>query len=452
VSDPAVAVPSNANGDAGQGWTDAPAAPAAPSDAAARSVPASATVVPQGSFTFTIDSSWSEADRPTVAAWVNPNGLVRKTILKIAGRPMVSANVTVVYDPNNGFAGQYQESTHTLVMGSLSLGVFVHEMMHATHGPWIINNSTWEEGLARAGEIAALNLLVAQSYPGSDEGFHHHLYSYDQYYDGTNVPDVAVKFGSIYGYGEPALPLMRYQQGGYAFGKLLIENPKFWINFDQHLFAQPNGNLTAAQLKPILASVVTNAEGQSFSAWFARQYIFGTAPPMGCRVFQRISQWTLDVFCRDSNGFETAQGGVVATLKAYAANGSLLYTASDTTQSTYGWASFNPTFGSYVGRVKVVGSAALSGGTVSSTYYRTSYEGHGVFGVVTNILTGTATFSSPGGKFATFSVPVSNGAFEAPSLESVAGRVQIAISGGGKSVTLTRTKDAAPLFVKALAA
>ncbi len=410
-------------------------------------------MVPQGTFTFTVDSSWSAADRPTVDAWVVPGGPVRKSILKVAGRPMVSANLTVTYDPNTGYAGQYFESTHTIVLGSLSLDVFVHEVMHAIHGPWIINNSTWEEGLARAGEVAVMNLLIAQSYPGSDSGFdHHHKYSVDQYYDGTNVPDVAVKDGNIWGLGNPALPLSRYQQGGYAFGKLLIENPKFWINFNQHLFAQPNGYLTPAQLKTLLASVVSTAEGQGFSAWFARQFIFLTSPPTGCRVFQRISQWTLDVFCRDANGQETAQGGVTVTFKAYAANGALLYSASDTTQPTYGWAAFSPNFGSYRGRVKVVGTAALSGGTVSSTYYRTDRDSPGVFGVVTNVLTGTATFSSPGGKFATFSVPVSNGAFEAPSLENIAGKVRLAISGGGKSVTLTRTKDAAPYFVKALAA
>jgi hypothetical protein len=73
-----------------------------------------------------------------------------------------------------------------------------------------------------------------------------HSYGYDEYYDASNVATVGLPYGNIH--AEPALTLLRYEQAGYAFGKVLIENTGFVAEFNAKLFGRPDGNLNQAEL------------------------------------------------------------------------------------------------------------------------------------------------------------------------------------------------------------
>jgi hypothetical protein len=439
--------PPNVMGDLGAAFVDAP--PLVHSGPLDHHTSGAATATPP-QMTFVIDqTTWSAADQATLAGWTAAGSPEMAALASVAGPPGHDETITIVQG-NTGFAGEYNPGTHTMTMSSLDLGVFMHELNHAVHDSWIISNEVWEEGLARAAEVAEMDVLNADGVPQAASYFdRHHSYWYDEYYDNTNVPDVGVAAGSIYGYGEAALTLMRYEQAGYAFGKLLIENPQFIVKFNALLFQQASGDLPVATLTSMAASVQPQAEGQPFSAWYGDQAIFDASPPTGCRLFQRVNQFTIDFFCRDSNGLETPQVGATVGLQVYSASGGMLFSGQDTTTS-YGSVSFSPSFGSYDGRLQLVATATPSGqATIHSTYYRQSAGvgpgGPGaVFGVITNAMSGTVTLSSPTGQFSTVSVPVANGAFQAPTLEAFAGQVTATFVGGGETIRRMFDKDSSP--------
>ena len=74
--------------------------------------------------------------------------------------------------------------------------------------------------------------------------------------------------------------------------------------------------------------------------------------------------------------------------------------------------------------------------------YRTVGPETGVFGVTTVALAGTVTFASLDALFATFTVPVTNGAFSAPSLQTVRGRIRATFKGSKGGVIRYFDKDA----------
>lgn len=421
------------------GWIDRPARP--PKSPQARTEARSATTTPR--MTFSIDSSsWTPSEQATLRAWTSPGSLQMNALLQVAGHPGHDELVHIARAAT-GYAGMYDANTDTLTMDSLELDVFMHELNHATHDSWIINNSVWEEGMARAAEVAELNLLATQGVPEAVSYSNlHHSDPYDEYYENSNVPDVGVAAGDIFGHGGPALPLLRYEQAGYAFGKLLIQNGQFIVRFNGLLFQQLSGSLSVGTLVNMAASVQPMTEGQSFSSWYRNQHIFDTAPPTGCRLFQRTSQFTVDFFCRSADGYETPQSGATITYAVSTSTGTTLYTGQAVTGS-YGWASFSPNFGTYDGRVTLVASTNTPTGTISSTSYRQSGPESGVFGVVTNTTTGTVVFSSPSGAFTDVTVAVANGAFSASSLETFTGLITARV-GEGAGVSRTFAKDSSP--------
>lgn len=184
----------------------------------------------------------------------------------------------------------------------------------------------------------------------------------------------------------------------------------------------------------------------AFDTWYASQHIFDSTPPTGCRMFQRINQWTVDFFCRDAGGFETPQSGAPVTCSVYAIHDRLLYTSQSTT-TALGWTTCEPrgtALEGYDGRVKVVASGTSPTGSATSAYYRQSGAEAGVFGVVMDAEKGTVTFSSPARLFSSFSVPVTNGAFAAPTLAGLRGALRARFRGAGLHADRTVTKAGSP--------
>jgi hypothetical protein len=398
---------------------------------------------------FTFDSPghpWTSTELAQLQTWTASQSPVMDAVRSVAGPPAHDLTINVSHDPDLTVAGTLSPGNPAqLALHDLELAVFVHELNHAVHNEWILGNSIWEEGMARAAEDEELHLLAAQgvSDPNGDP---EHAYTYDVYYDALNVPDVGVQDGSIRGYGDPALTFLRYEQAGYAFGKLLIKKAAFLSKFNAKLFKQSSGVLPDSTLIRMAASVEPAIEGLPFDSWYQRQHIFDSTPPSGCRLFQRISTYpVVDFFCRDAAGLETPQAGASVTCSVYAVDDQLLYTQQSPT-TDLGWIMCDPgtALAGYSGRIKLVATGTSATGSATSTYYRQGGAETGVFGVVTNADNGTVTFSSPANAFPTFSVPVTQGAFAAPTLSSFRGTFRVRFEAAGLSAGRTITKAASP--------
>jgi len=409
--------------------------PALAADAAASQPPAPA-------FTFVIEPSWSGQERTQLESWLSSSGPVMKTVVQVAGPPAKSLTIKVVKE-STGHAGEYDPTRHQITLSSLQLSVLVHELNHAIRDGYTLSDSVWEEGLARAGETEDMRLLASQGI--TEEGYFdlNHGYYYDEYYDQNNVATVGVPFGDIY--IEEALTLLRYEQAGYAFSKVMMEDPPFIAQLNAKIFTHANGSLSQKELVAMAAAVQPKVEGLALTAWVPRQHIFDIGQRAGCYLFERY-QFLVDLYCTYSSGGVSAQQDVPITLAIYGPNKEVLSRESATT-SSLGVASFEPQLNENAGRLKMVATAQSVDGPVKAVFYRQSGPPDGVFGVVTNAKTGTVVLSSPSGQFAPLSVPVTNGAFVAPSLSAVRGQVALEFSGEGRSAKRIIDKDAAPYSV-----
>ena len=395
-----------------------------------------ATTTTANQITFTYNSPsypWTSDELASLQSWITQ---VYPVISDIMGQPSHSFTVNISKDPTIPYAGLYSSGSNELVLKSFAKDVVVHELTHAFRDDFTLGLSTWEEGMTRAVEIEVMTRLADTTYFDIAHG-----YPIDEYYDNT-VAKSGVKSGSIFGLGDPALALTRYQLAGYAWDKALIENPNFLSNFNAALYANPTIASNEPALISTAASVQPTVEGQAFTNWYAVQGIFNTNPTAGCMVYQRVSQLTADFFCRDSQGIETPQAGATLNWSVIGAGGQSFGSGQVTTTSL-GWATLTPVITSgYTGRLKLTVTATSATGTASDTSYRTAGPESGVFGVSTGPTTGTVTFSSASGTFAPFSVPVTAGAFSAPSLQSVRGTIIANFVNATTYASRTFTKDA----------
>jgi hypothetical protein len=400
---------------------------------------AGAITPPTPSFSFTYQS-WSPSEQVQLESWLNPNGSVMKTIKEVAGPPERNLAITVVKE-DSGNAGEYDSYEHKVILTSLQLSVLDHELMHATRDGWTLSDSLWEEGLARAGEKEVMRLLALKGI--TEAGYDtNHEYGYDEYYENNNTPTVGVPYGDIY--IDPALTLLRYEQAGYAFSKVLMENPQFIAEFNAKVFTHPNGNLSQTELIATANEVQPEVEGLPFPEWEQEQAIFDTNQQPGCYLFERSNQFTVDFYCTDQYGNVTMQEGATITLKIQGPYKELVFKGSGISTS-YGLVGFEPPLTATTGRIKMVATAkSPEGGSAKATFYRQSGNAEGVFGVITNATTGEVNFHSPSGQFTPFSVPVTNGAFVAPTLTSVRGQVVAEFRSPRLSAVRTFDKDAAP--------
>jgi len=413
----------------------------APASAKQNSTATAETVKTPG-FTFKIEGEWAAQEKSQLESWLSSTGPVMKTVKEVIGPPAQNLTVKVVKS-SSGNAGEYDEYNHQITLASLQLSVLVHELNHATRDGHILTNRVWEEGMARAGEKEVMRLLRLQGIeePGYDTN---HAYGYDIYYEQNNVPTVGVPNGNIY--AEPGLTLLRYEQAGYAFTKVLIENPQFLSQFDAKVFTHAGGNISQSELVAMAAEVQPVVEGSPLASWVAKQHIFDTNQQEGCYGFERINQFTVDLYCTDQYGGVAMQAGDKVAMKIVAPNKEVLFREVGIT-TAYGWFTFEPVLDAGVGRIKVVATAKTPTGKVkAATFYRQTGSEKGVFGVITNanVYSGIVSFSSPSGKFPPFSVSVTNGAFNAEGLESLRGQFVAKFSGEGMVAEATRNKDAAP--------
>lgn len=394
---------------------------------------------PTPHFTFTYGSSVSPAERAQYESWLNPSGTVMKTVQQVYGPPATNLTIEVTKE-TNGFAGEYSPYGKRIAEAEAQLAVTVHELSHATRDTRDLSESVLEEGLARAGEKEVMRLLKLQGI--TEAGYDTtHEYGYDEYYDNDNVLAVGVPNGNIF--VEAALTLLRYEQSGYAIGKIMMEDPQFEAQFDTKLAARSNAAVGPGEFVTMAAEIQPTVEGQPTTAWMNAQHIFDNFDTPGCYVFVRANQFTVDSFCIDQYSNVTMQNEAKVTLKIQGPHNEVVFKESGTT-SEYGWVGFEPALESTMGRLKITATAKSSQGQAKTIVYRQAGAAEGVFGVVTNAPSGTVRFSSPTESFPSVTVQVESGAFVAPTLGSVRGLVKAEYVGPSKSVTREFAKDAAP--------
>jgi hypothetical protein len=307
---------------------------------------------------------------------------------------------------------------------------------------------TFEEGMTRAAEIEVMSRIPE----GGGYFDLHHSYTYDVYYEALNDRRIGAAHGSFFA-GDDALFLMRYQLSSYAWSKAAIERPSFFAKFNAALYAKaltdPSAPCTESTLTAIAAKAAPRVEGRPFLAWYASQGVLDTHPPVGDILYQRINQFGIDLFSRDTQGHETPHPNVTINWQARDFAHQPIASGSDSTTSL-GWIAPPPQIpAQYTGRVEMIASATAPNTTaLNDTVLRTAHDGAGVFGAVPRDLpaTITVTATSPRRRVTTTTV---NGAFDLPSLALTRGRLRALITySDGVRLTRTFTKDASNYYLR----
>lgn len=363
-------------------------------------------------------------------------------IRKIYGNPAFPIMVNIRKNPTIGFAGMYYASTNEIVLRGLdTISPLVHEMIHAMRDDLAIGCAAYEEGMARAAEIAAFNELPQYPYDNRN-----HSYSIDVFYDLNNEPGISSAGGDFFR-GFPN-PFMKYQQAGYAWGKVLIEDPAFLSRFNEAYYnlgyGDPSISGNSANLKDLTEKIVHRIENEPFSTWYDRQYIFNETPAPGHQTLYKGDTAVLYLFTRNANGFEQPLQGVPVSWNIYSCDDALLLAGTDVT-SDYGWVGFPLGQTQYRGKVRIEADFHLPDMTLKRMVFSTTGAQAGIFGIADSC-SGEIDFVrvSSDGKNSVRHVAIENGAFSIPELEGIPGKFTLIKQGVAEK---TVTKDASSYFV-----
>jgi hypothetical protein len=405
-----------------------------------------AQITAANELTFTFNSPtypWSAEELTTLTTTLNDCYAIAKAVY---GDPAFNISVNVRKDPTISSSGLYFPSLNEIVLKSVSTpDPICHEMIHAFRDDDIISLASYEEGMTRAAEVEVFNRLPA--YTHWDEN---HGYTYDVYYEGLNRQVIGSRGGNFFlGY---VSVLLRYQLGGYAWAKGLLENATFLADFNRELYirtlSDPTTTSTESKLLDIAIAVKRRLERRSFLRWYKAQGVLNTDPPTGYLLYQRINQFTVDFFFRDASGVETMQGGATIDWSVYDHQDTLLDSGSGVT-SSFGWIAFYPVLpGGHTGRIKVVAIATSPGGVIRDTVRRFAGSEQGVFGIVENTNAGNITITPLADPTPPVALSVVNGAFSAPSLATVKGPFKALFTNtSGRQFRKSFTKDASAYFL-----
>jgi hypothetical protein len=395
------------------------------------------------SFTYNSpDSPWVGGELASVQGWVASCYPHIKTVY---GPPAFAITVNIRKAASGTFAGTYSPSTNELTLANLNGPVVCHELIHAFHDDYIFGLSSWEEGFTRAAEI---EVTRRAGIPNQND----HTYSYDIHYQELNLPTVGARGGGI-AFSGWSQTLVRYQLAGYAWSKAFLEAGSTFTSFNAAYYARAAADLSVpnreAALWQLFASAKPSVENLPFSTWYPRQFVLGTNPPTGDFVFVRAvepSNLTAALFTRDANGNEFNLQGQNVSWWVTDTTGAAIASGADTTTSTGIVSIVAPISGT--GRHKVFARATINSALKSSSGFIKAPEGSGVFGVVVGADSGSITLTPLDVAVSPVTVPVSQGAFDAPSLNAVRGRVRYVFTNGALSTPAqVFTKDDAPYYL-----
>ncbi len=395
-------------------------------------------VVPN-EITFSFDSPdypWSAEELAALQQWV---GDFYPVIKKIYGNPAFEIVVNVRKDPTIEFAGLYFVSTNEMVLRGLEVDVFCHETIHAFHDDLVMYANIYEEGMTRAAEIAAFSYLP--QYPHWDS---RHSYSIDVTYELNNQPGIASLGGNFFsGFVNV---LMKYQQAGYAWGKVYIEDPDFFLRYNAQYYAAALSDASGLiqgdveKLKGIAGGIKRTVEKQKFAVWYQKQHIFNINPEEGYQTVFKVDTNILYVFSRDGYGRENMLPGINVSWEVFSCQGESLSSGSAVTGS-YGWVEIPLWQLAYQGKVQIDVRVDLPDATIE----RSIVTSNGVWGGIFGVASACEGEVHVHGKINSSALVV-NGAFSMPELKDIAGTFTVNQGKNEKTVT----KDASDYFVSVL--
>jgi hypothetical protein len=237
-------------------------------------------------------------------------GLYNK-IVRLYGQPAWSGTVEVrslgfyddgeATDPQRVLYGAYDASNGRILMPlyeslDSTAHAFLLGVLHAFHGPAVLQYDAWEQGFVRA----AATVIARDAQLGFLDPSNNYFYTLLRRYDVLNQPALsgprfipASQDNIAYegNFGVFKMLWARMAMSGAAWLKCYIENPDFFKNFNTAYYAQfdpavsPSLAGNVPQLRAIAASVLPSVEGLAFDDWFSRQYVFDTAVTPGPKLF-----------------------------------------------------------------------------------------------------------------------------------------------------------------------
>gem|GEM_PF-4516398 len=393
---------------------------------------------------FSPDDPWEESDADVLRRAVED---FYPVIESVYGPPAFAITVNVRKDPSIGLSGEYSPRTKEILLrDATQLDVLCHEMIHAFRDEYMLSISSFEEGMARAVEVEVFNRLPDYTFWNEN-----HRYLYDVYYEGLNKQMMGSQTGN-FDYASPFL-LLRYDLTGYAWAKVFLENPGFFIEFNRMLFEEAARNPSIlsdlSALKELASSAQPIVEGKPFAAWYEQQGIFDPHPGEGHFLYTNISTLTIYYFSRDLAGSERMIAGAPIEWEVYDYEDTLIAKGDDVT-SPLGWVSIFPSFPEgYSGRIKVVASALTpSSDAISNTALSCVGENKGVFGIVDASDGGTIVVIPLDSDSHATVATVTRGTFSLAPLEKERGRfVALFADGGGRLFSKRFNKDASLYFL-----
>lgn len=421
----------------------------------------------QNEITFTYDSPdhpWTDEELTKVKQRVST---LYSLIKSIYGEPAFNITVNIEKDSDGSYIGEYTPQTKKIRLYNPDrYDVLCHEMIHAFHDEYNLEAGL-EEGMARAVEIEVLK----QVENGEALGNTTHQYPFDVYYEGLNKESLG---GNVF--ENPYNSFMKYELIGYAWAKMYYENPKFFIDFNKAYYQEcrsnPNIKNSESDIKRIAESVQPSVESTPLGIWFKRQGCMDQTPPPGNFIYQRYYYYnensplsiTAECFSRTNAGYVKIAPGISVNWAVYDYNNNIIQSGQGITDK-YGYLCVDVKITpGYYGRIKLVASTDAFTENVSDTCFisvpkKSDYtydngsvqihSNNGVFGVTPSTNQGTISFYYPSGSAGPIaSVPVIDGAFYAPELQSIQGKIRAVYEDGlGQRFEKYFTKDACDYFL-----
>ena len=393
---------------------------------------------PQLTFTYNSpDQPWTAAQLATLKKWA---ANAYATEVKLFGNPRQSAIINIKQDV--GVAGG-DTTFPEITIGTFTMDTVAHEIWHCFYGNDGIYASTFKEGMAVAATIEVMKSFPNE--PFGDRNFGSQLYVM---YEQANKESIGSPDGNFFS-DKFSNPGLRYAQAGYAWGKILQQDPQFLAKFNAKYFAAVKTNPALFNDLPSLIKLVKSLEptieGKPFDTWWAQQAVFSTTPAKGLQMVYSAGNYAAMVYFRNADGSATMLPNVTVYWTAYDCYGTSLAGQIAVTDSN-GWVSI-PIWNignSYTGKINLSLQATVGGQSIERTVpLPSAVNGAGVFGVTqSDVCTGSVTLAAPTRK--TLQANIVNGAFSFPAAMQAG---KFTIKNGTQNYTFN--KDASSYFVYA---
>lgn len=312
-----------------------------------------------GALTFRF-TGFPDADAAFLQSFVN---LVYPRIVNLYGAPAITGEVEIV---NSGESqsndvsllqalafGAYNASTNQILVprysGSIGgplnnermLPALLLNLIHAFHGPAVLQYDAWEQGMARAASAIISRDPAVQAFANANGASHftdpseNISYSLLRFYELLNQP--ALGNSTFFpasqanvlddnSFGKMFYP--RLGMSGAVWLKVYIENQSFFRQFNADYYQQVSANANLAgdvpSLRTIAAGKLPNGvEGITFNDWFTRQYVLDTSVSLGPKLYAFVIPFDPEVesqsqspsvglvyFNTKSDGDETLLNGI----------------------------------------------------------------------------------------------------------------------------------------------